>query len=339
MKSICLTLVFLFVSSFCQFGTAQNSIQGEFIESSSPLANGNVVTTRSEPGRKVQTTITIASLPSTSSLALSRQPNQPAPNATNRADAAGSQSNEANTGQARSVLNTTSNSTINSGNSAGSATTNSGSATNRYPYPANYLPNARVGLAHNSYGSNRMGVGQVASQASTAPSARTAGLFNNPFRLGAANNGQVNATRVQYPNNCNCAPVQGSGLGLTQAPNFVALPNAQYNNQVNYQNGGLVGGGVQPVMSQPPQARQLQYQVPGQGQGNFGGQIGVPNYNANQNWTRSPWLAGAPGAYQPLFRMFNMPQGSFLGQGIIGQPEAYVNGQPVINFFRYLFPF
>lgn len=65
--------------------------------------------------------------------------------------------------------------------------------------------------------------------------------------------------------------------------------------------------------------------------------IGVPQFNnANRAWT--PFSLGT-GAYQPLVRLINMQPGAFLGQGVIGQPTAYVDGQPIRNLFRYLLPF
>ena len=45
-----------------------------------------------------------------------------------------------------------------------------------------------------------------------------------------------------------------------------------------------------------------------------------------------------PNAYQPLLRLQNMPPGVYLGQGIIGQPTAYVDGQPLRNLLRYISP-
>ena len=141
------------------FGQSQ-SIQGEFIESSSPLSDGGRVTTRSEPGRRVQTTVTIASLPNNGASSNRGFSNTP--------------TRSASTGNGASVLN---------GSATGAESqsgTGDGSAS-RYPYPANYPPNARAVVGGQS------------------PVARTAGLPNN-------GNGQINTSRVQYQNNC-CAPV------------------------------------------------------------------------------------------------------------------------------------
>ncbi len=51
-----------------------------------------------------------------------------------------------------------------------------------------------------------------------------------------------------------------------------------------------------------------------------------------------PQLGGtAPAANAVVIRQ-NYPPGTYLGQGIIGQPTAYVDGQPVRNLMRYIFP-
>ena len=41
---------------------------------------------------------------------------------------------------------------------------------------------------------------------------------------------------------------------------------------------------------------------------------------------------------QPLIKLKNLPPGTYVGQGIVGQPKAYVDGQPVRNLFRYIMP-
>lgn len=52
----------------------------------------------------------------------------------------------------------------------------------------------------------------------------------------------------------------------------------------------------------------------------------------------APAATSAPSSLQPLVRFQNMPPGSYLGQGLVGQPKAYVDGQPVRNLLRYIFP-
>jgi hypothetical protein len=42
--------------------------------------------------------------------------------------------------------------------------------------------------------------------------------------------------------------------------------------------------------------------------------------------------------YRPAIQFRNLTPGTYLGQGLIGQPKAYVDGQPIRNLFRYIFP-
>jgi hypothetical protein len=46
----------------------------------------------------------------------------------------------------------------------------------------------------------------------------------------------------------------------------------------------------------------------------------------------------ATGAYQPVFRMANLPPGVYVGEGMFGKPQTYRDGQPVRNLFRYIVP-
>ena len=290
-------LAFLFAclcSSSVVLGQS-SPIQGEFIESSSPLPGGGTVTTRSEPGRRVQTTVTVASSSSSS-----RNSGGNLRGSQNLSATPVSTSN----GSGSSVLDRS------AGSASGSDGGSGGSGT-RYPYPASYSPNTRVGFG-----------GQ-------GPVARTAGLQNGNNVNNV--NQQVNASRAQYQNNCCqpvacCAPAIQSGLGLRPAPNlaaqnFNAAPNLNPLPQIG---GGAGFGGVQPALSQAPQVGL---------QNNFG----VGQFNAGNGVFGNSSRTGS--VYQPLFPLLRMPQGSYLGQGVIGQPEAYVNNQPLRNFFRYLLPF
>ena len=68
--------------------------------------------------------------------------------------------------------------------------------------------------------------------------------------------------------------------------------------------------------------------------------LGVPQFNStgatgNRNWFSN--VVTGTGAYTPLLPIVSA-QGARLGQGIIGQPTAYIDGQPVRNLFRYIFP-
>jgi hypothetical protein len=43
-------------------------------------------------------------------------------------------------------------------------------------------------------------------------------------------------------------------------------------------------------------------------------------------------------AYSPLLALRPMPSDYTVGQGLLGQPKVYVEGEPVRNFFRYILP-
>jgi hypothetical protein len=42
--------------------------------------------------------------------------------------------------------------------------------------------------------------------------------------------------------------------------------------------------------------------------------------------------------YRPVIPVGRPPRSVYLGQGWLGQPKVYVEGQPIRNFFRYLGP-
>lgn len=48
-----------------------------------------------------------------------------------------------------------------------------------------------------------------------------------------------------------------------------------------------------------------------------------------------PYLTGN---FQPIVATKNLPPGTYMGRGMFGQPTAYVDGQPMRNLFRYVFP-
>lgn len=69
--------------------------------------------------------------------------------------------------------------------------------------------------------------------------------------------------------------------------------------------------------------------------------LGVPQFNTNSSFgSGGSWFSNGllgTGAYTPLLPLVNA-QGARLGQGIIGQPTAYLDGQPLRNLLRYIFP-
>ena len=65
---------------------------------------------------------------------------------------------------------------------------------------------------------------------------------------------------------------------------------------------------------------------------------GIPQFGAQGARWWTPFVRGT-GAYTPLLDLTpNNNAGTYLGQGIIGQPTAYVNGQLLRNLVRYLAP-
>ena len=64
---------------------------------------------------------------------------------------------------------------------------------------------------------------------------------------------------------------------------------------------------------------------------------GVPQFGAQGARWWTPFFRGT-GAYNPIFDLTPNNAGTYLGQGILGQPAAYVNGQVLRNVLRYLTP-
>lgn len=142
------------------------------------------------------------------------------------------------------------------------------------------------------------------------------------------------------PNNrlaqCNCNGVPAPAAQLQFPPQQFQNPPIGY---------GYTGYQAQPNIGYQAPAGFPQQPNFGAG-GGFGGAqtgyplqagIGVPQFNqTGGNWW-TPFVTGS-GYYTPLLNFRNMPQGTYLGQGIIGQPTAYVDGQPVRNLLRYISP-
>lgn len=69
-----------------------------------------------------------------------------------------------------------------------------------------------------------------------------------------------------------------------------------------------------------------------------------PIYPVAQTYGRpvyqvSPHAVARPvSAYRPIAPIGTTPANSYVGPGILGQPKAYVPGQPLRNFARYLLP-
>ena len=82
------------------------------------------------------------------------------------------------------------------------------------------------------------------------------------------------------------------------------------------------------------------YQVQPLGSNQFQAGLGVPQLRSTGAFGSGSWFSNGlfgTGAYTPLLPLVNA-QGARLGQGIIGQPTAYLDGQPLRNLLRYLSP-
>ncbi len=139
--------------------------------------------------------------------------------------------------------------------------------------------------------------------------------------------------------NCN-APYQIPSLGLT---NTVQTGRQNYS-QANCCGPSFAGTNtvlqvpaaqIPALQIQPPADQVPSLTAPGNNASVF---APAPNPGFGQpNRFLNPFVTGS-GAYQPIIRIANVPPGTYLGQGIIGQPVAYVDGQPVRNLLRYVFP-
>ncbi|MEM9943473.1 MAG: hypothetical protein AAF939_18060 [Planctomycetota bacterium] len=148
-------------------------------------------------------------------------------------------------------------------------------------------------------------------------------------------------TAYQFPNvrtaqNC-CVPQYGYNAGAVANFTPQAASQAPALNPGVGTNPALTPGAVVPGTVVPgapgaiPQGYpycQPQYQF---------GQVGVPQYGAQGARWYTPFLTGS-GVYTPLLKLVPNKYGTYLGQGIIGQPTAYVDGEPLRNLLRYLAP-
>jgi len=116
-------------------------------------------------------------------------------------------------------------------------------------------------------------------------------------------------------------PNVGTGLGLGVPQQQAGVGAARY--PQGFQGAGGQQG-VQPVG------------FPGNGF-QLGAGAGVPQFGAQGARWWTPFVRGS-GVYTPLLDLTPNNAGTYLGQGIIGQPTAYVNGQLLRNLLRYLAP-
>lgn len=144
------------------------------------------------------------------------------------------------------------------------------------------------------------------------PPVRASATQNQPVpyqmpTLGLSNT--LTARRTQFRSNCGC--------------------NSQSLRRIPVAQGPVIQ--IQPPASQIPTLA-IPNQNPAVTTVNSIASVGAP-----QNAWNSP-ISSETGVYQPVIRLANLPPGTFVGQGILGQPKAYVDGQPIRNLMRYVFP-
>ena len=292
--------IFVLLASFGDIAVGQNQ-SDEFIESSSPLPGGGRVVSRSTPDTGIQT---VAADAPSSVLESSRS-------SLDRRDADSERS---------SVFRQ-------------AAPANATGQQQRYPYPTNANANA--------------------SASASAPRVAQAGLFQPPVRasrtctncavpfqvptLGLSGT-QTAARQVYGTGNC-CTPQLGPTTSLQvpalQAPVLQLQPPASQVPSLavpslSVPQTGVFNQGFQTGFQQPAGFQQQPLTT--------NPNLGVPQFGAGRSSSfLTPFVTGS-GVYQPIIRLANLRPGTYLGQGIIGQPTAYVDGQPVRNLLRYVFP-
>ena len=163
-----------------------------------------------------------------------------------------------------------------------------------------------------------------------ATSSRSARLTPNQS-ISAAN--QLNPARATFRPTSLQVPNSNSGFRVAQ--NCDCGPGFQ-------SPGTTVPAVSQPsfVQVSPQPVPQGQLFVPGTSIG--GQQIATPQQPATFGSSFNSWwqpIYTGTGIYQPIVgRRRPMPAGTYLGQGIIGQPTAYVHNQPFRNVLRYIAP-
>ena len=233
--------------------------------------------------------------------------------------------------------------------------TSSDSGTARYPYPAS--ANASGSNINSGFNSSFSAASNVVDNGQANLRFDRSGIGERPSgALGdtSQSNGAFNNRVAQLPQPPTQLPAaQLPPIGGQIGPNYV---NPAANFAVGYQGyqpQPQAANTVPALNIQFPQTQQLQQTqqftnpnccVP-QAQAGFNNNaafqfqpnIGRPQFGANTNSRFSSILTGS-GPYTPLIQFRNLPPGTYLGQGIIGQPTAYVDGQPVRNLLRYVAP-
>jgi len=199
----------------------------------------------------------------------------------------------------------------------------------------------------------------AAPQSAFVPATQT---YSQPWREPAT----PGSIQVLRPNPQQFAPPVTApvvGVQPQYAPVSAPVVGPSYATPVNYAPApNIAYSPVQPVPYVPAtrtyypagQIQQTNYYAPNAGYpvrrvANYadpcGCQPGPVGYApATTAYNQAPYQAvattnGAPHyAWQPVVALRGTPDNYFVGQGIIGQPKVYVEGEPVRNFFRYILP-
>lgn len=144
-------------------------------------------------------------------------------------------------------------------------------------------------------------------------------LSNNRTSVARIPSSTGRTTTARPAQSCVCVP-------STSVPRGYVNPNLAYRQpQAANQAPSLLGGGAAAANYNSQPGYQMQ---PG---------LGVPQFANNSGSVLTPFVTGS-GVYTPLLPFRAMPPRSYLGQGIIGQPTAYVDGQLFRNLLRYISP-
>lgn len=120
--------------------------------------------------------------------------------------------------------------------------------------------------------------------------------------------------------------MQSAGINVAQLPQYQTTPNQNPIFSANPPAGTYQTSAQQCQVLPPPS-------LPPDG---AAGQTYVPP-TLPPNWNPNLYAQNNLG-YRPLFTLGQENNNVVLGRGLIGQPKAYVPGQCIRNFFRYLTP-
>ena len=201
------------------------------------------------------------------------------------------------------------------------------------PTPAT-RPDTEISVARKT--TSKLNQSVVQQVSSTASINRDRSVARADFSSVAANSTSVakqatsNSNTVAKPQCCcvpqNCCVAAPARAPVTPAPVFRPQTVPQAANQVPTLGPNVASG----FLAQPGANFQVQPQAGFQ----FQPGLGVPQFSSTG--ATGGGLFGTS-AYTPLLPIVSA-QGARLGQGIIGQPTAYIDNQPVRNFLRYIFP-